>query len=69
MKVYQLTINFAGKPMNLSVGIEGVTRITIAEDKAIVMFEDGGEMIWLMPYIVGYSFRMPEMNQGRNKKK
>ena len=69
MKVNYMTINFAGKPLNLSVGVEGVTRITIAEDKAIVMYEDGGEMIWLMPYIVGYSIRMPEMKQGRNKKK
>jgi hypothetical protein len=69
MKVNQMTLNLAGKPINLSVGVEGVTRITIAEDKAIVMFEDGGEMIWLMPYIVGYSLRMPELKRDRGKKK
>ena len=55
--------------MNFSVGIEGVTRITIAEDKAIVMFEDGGEMIWLMPYIVGYSSQNAGNESGQKKEK
>ncbi|WP_319470638.1 hypothetical protein [uncultured Trichococcus sp.] len=69
MKVNQMTINFAGKPLNIGVGIDGATSITIAEDKAIVLYDDGGEMIWLMPYIVGYSFRMPEIKRGSGKKK